>query len=51
MHFYVFTGRSSVLVQLHNKNNTINSKITLLQVAYKIHNQFDITGQTRYTAP
>ena len=26
--FYVFTGRSSALVQIHNKNNTINSKTT-----------------------
>ena len=26
--FYVFTGRSSALVQKRNKNNTINSKIT-----------------------
>ena len=40
--FYVFTGRSSALVQIHNKNNMINSKITKLQVAYEIRNQFDI---------
>ena len=40
--FYVFTGISSALVQIHNKNNTISSKITKLQVAYEIRNQFDI---------
>ena len=28
MQFYVFTGRSSALVQKHNKNNMINGKIT-----------------------
>ena len=38
----MFTGRSSVLVQIHNKNNTIDSKITQLRVTYKIHNQLDI---------
>ena len=27
-HFNVFTGRSSALVQIHNKNNTIYNKIT-----------------------
>ena len=26
--FYVFTGRSSALVQKHNKSNAINSKIS-----------------------
>ena len=26
--FYVLTGRSSTLLQIHNQNNTINSKIT-----------------------
>ena len=31
----VFTGRSPALVQMHSKTNTINSKLTLLQVAYK----------------
>ena len=41
--FYVFTGRYSSLVQIHNKNNTINKKkITKLQVAYNIRNHFDI---------
>ena len=38
----MFTGRSSALVQIHNKNNTIDSKITQLQVAYEFRNQFDI---------
>ena len=37
----MFTGRSSALVQIHNKNNMLNSKITQLQVAYEICNQFD----------
>ena len=31
-----------LLVQIPNKNNTIITKITQLQVTYKIHNQFDI---------
>ena len=44
----MFTGRSSALVQMHNKNNTINSKMTLLQVAYEIHNQFDIGLNATY---
>ena len=41
----MFTGRASALVQIHvhNKTNTINSKITKLHVAYEIRNQFDIT--------
>ena len=39
---YVFTRRSSVLVQIRNKNNTINSKITWLQITYKISNHRDI---------
>ena len=38
----MFTGRSSALVQMHSKTNTINSNLTLLQVAYKLRNQFDI---------
>ena len=55
MFFYInlnvlrnFTGRSSALVQLHNKNNMISSKIILLQVAYEIHNQFDIGLNATY---
>ena len=32
----MFTERSLALVQIHNKNNTINNKITKLQVAYEI---------------
>ena len=44
--FYVFTVRSSVQVQIHNKNNMINSKITWLQVTYKykICNQFSLNA-------
>ena len=38
----MLNGRTSVLVQIHNKNNTINSQMTELHVAYKIRNQFDI---------
>ena len=37
----MFTGRCSALKQMHNKNNTINSKITKLEVAYEIRNLFD----------
>ena len=36
----MFTGKSSALVQIHNKYITIDSKITQLQSAYDIHNQF-----------
>ena len=38
----MFNGRSLALVHIHNKNNTINSKITKMQVAYEIRNPFDI---------
>ena len=44
----MFTGRSSALVQMHTKNNTINSKIASLQVAYEIRNQFDIGLNATY---
>ena len=37
----MFTGRSSALKQMHNKNNTINSKIKKMEVAYEIRNLFD----------
>ena len=56
--FYVITGRSSTLVQIHNKTNAINSKITQLHVArvlyrdphvaYEIRNQFDIGLNATY---
>ena len=45
----MFTGRSSALVQIHNKINAINSKITQLHVAYEIRNQFDIGLNATYT--
>ena len=45
---YVFTRRFSALVQIHNKNNMINSKITDLEVAYEICNQFDIGLNATY---
>ena len=38
----MFNGRSSALVQIHNKTNAISSKITQLHVAYEIRNKFDI---------
>ena len=38
MQFYVFSGIFTALVQIHNENNTFNSKITKLQVAYEIRN-------------
>ena len=38
----MLTGSSSALVQTQNKNNTIDSKITKLQIAYEIRNQLDI---------
>ena len=41
MQFYVFTGWFLLLVQKRNKN-MISIKITELEVAYKIRNQFDI---------
>ena len=44
----MFTGISSALVQIQNKNNAINSKITQLQVAYEIRNQFDIGLNATY---
>ena len=44
----MFTGRSSALVQIHNKNSTIDKKITKLQVTYKIRNQFDIGLDATY---
>ena len=44
----MFTGRSLVMVQIHKKHNTINSKITKLQVTYKIRNQFDIGLNATY---
>ena len=34
--------------KIHNKNNTIYSKIIKLQVAYKIRNQFDIGLNATY---
>ena len=37
----MYTGSFLALVQIHNKNNTINSKIIHMQVAYEIRNQFD----------
>ena len=46
--FYVFTGKSLALVQIHNKNSVIDSKITYLQVAYEIRNQFDIGLNATY---
>ena len=42
MQFGVCTGRFLLLVQKHNKNNTISIKITQLDVSYKTHIQFDI---------
>ena len=48
MQFYVFSGRFSALVQIHNKNNMFNGKITKLQVPYKIRNQFDIGLNATY---
>ena len=45
----MFTGRSSALVQIHNKTNAINNKITQLHVAYEIRNQFDIGLNATYT--
>ena len=42
------TGRSSALVQIHNKNSTVNSKVTYLQVAYKIRHHFDIGLNATY---
>ena len=44
----MFTVRSLPLVQMHNKNNMINSKKTKLQVAYEIRNQFDIGLNATY---
>ena len=44
----MLTGRSSALVQIHNKNNTTDSKITSQQVAYEICNQFDIGLNATY---
>ena len=46
--FYEFTGRFLPLVQIHYKNNTIYSKITQLQIAYEIRNQFDIGLNATY---
>ena len=43
-----FTGRFSVRGQIHNKNNTSIRKITKLQVAYKLRNQFDIGLNATY---
>ena len=44
----MFNGRSSALVQIHNKTNAISSKITQLHVAYEIRNQFDIGLNATY---
>ena len=44
----MYAGKSWALVQIHNKNNTIYSKITYLQVAYEIRNQFDIGLNATY---
>ena len=44
----MFTGRSSALVQIHNKNSMINSKVTYLQVTYEIRNHFDIGLNATY---
>ena len=44
----MLTGRSSSLVQIHNKHNTITNKITEWQVAYVIRNEFDVSLKATY---